>query len=155
MGAELLHKELALTDVAEKWSRGSEILAGQELEAGLIWNVCGSTDSEISERKLRKSEFVPTKWMGVKTGRGCLVIFTVTLSLPSPCFINRDSQLEFLSCLIWDLRPYLVELQALLPVPLAFVTDLPSLSEEGRDPAWHTFHSRTKHPEAETNDPLY
>lgn len=86
-GAELLHKELALTDVAEKWSkRGGNSWVVKNPEAGLIWNVCGShwTLRNIWEEvEEQNQEFVPTKWMGVKTGRGCLVIFTVTLSLPS------------------------------------------------------------------------
>ena len=57
--------------------------------------------SEISERKLRKSGICSYKMDGSEDRERLFSdIYCDTFSTLSPCFINRDPQLEFLSCLI-------------------------------------------------------
>lgn len=104
-GAELLHKELALTeDVAEKWSeRGGNSWVVKNPEGGLIWNVCVVPIglSEISERMLRKSGICSYTMHGSEDRERLFSdIYCGTFSTLSPCFINRDSQLVFLIYLI-------------------------------------------------------
>lgn len=67
-------------------------------EGGLIWNVCVVPIglSEIFERKLRKSGICSYKMDGSEDRDRLLSdIYCDTFSTLSPCFLNRDSQLEF------------------------------------------------------------
>lgn len=72
-------------------------------EGGLIWNVCVVPIglSEMSERKLRKSGICSYTMDGSEDGERLFSdIYCDTFSTLSPCFINRDSQLVSLTCLI-------------------------------------------------------
>lgn len=67
-------------------------------EGGLIWNLCVVPIglSEIFERKLRKSGICSYMTDGSEDrDRPFSDIYCDTFSALPPCFINRDSQLEF------------------------------------------------------------
>lgn len=67
-------------------------------EAGLTWDACVVPTglSEIFERKLRKSGICSFMMDGSEDGERLFSDMRCdTFSALSPCFINRDSQLEF------------------------------------------------------------